>query len=189
MAADADDADREDGFRTPCGSPLKPTVAAMALSSPRSFDAGGQASQEAFPLSPAKSPFTPSRTRPRSGGTASVDSAVSLRERDGGFWSYLQSMIKGADGGLFGLARQESGEIEGGEAGAAAPPPLLAQLQRSSSSSLSTSATQTGTHCQMCGEGFGFLRRPHRCRRCQGAFCLSCSRHYVVLPGAAEVLG
>lgn len=171
MAAAADDADKEDGFRTPCRS-------SMALSSPRSFDAGGQPSQEAFPLSPA-------RTRPRSGSTASVDSAVSLRERDGGFWSYLQSMIKGADGGLFGLARQE----EGGEAGAAAPPPLLAQLQRSSSSSLSASATQTATHCQMCGEGFGFLRLPHRCRRCQGAFCLSCSRHYVVLPGAAEVLG
>lgn len=176
----------EDGFRTPCSSPCK-SLAAVALSSPRSFDADGHLSQEAFPLSPAKSPFASSRARPRSGSTASVDSAVSLRERERGFWAYLQSMIKGGDGGVLALARQESGEAEGGEAGAPAPPPLLTQLQRSSS--LSASATQAATHCAMCGEGFGFLRRPHRCRRCQGAFCLSCSRHYVILPGAAEVLG
>lgn len=37
--------------------------------------------------------------------------------------------------------------------------------------------------CGICDEEFGLFRRSHRCRMCQGTYCLPCSRHHVTLQG------
>jgi hypothetical protein len=37
--------------------------------------------------------------------------------------------------------------------------------------------------CKLCGNRFGYFRRSHRCRACEGSFCLPCSRHHVELNG------
>lgn len=172
-----------EGFHTPYKQ--RRFVPASPLLPPHHEEA-----KEAFALS---SPSTrPQGNRSRSGSVASLDSAVSVRDRDRGFWSYIQSMMlgqKGSDGG---------GDMH-------EPLPLLATQRSSSSSSFSFSSSlsvsssfslppapaerEKPAQCQMCGEAFGLFRRPHRCRRCQGPFCLACSRHYIILPGAAELLG
>jgi hypothetical protein len=200
--------DEDSGFSTPCSSPRKqPSTllpAATSFASPRPSPSSAHTpghndddrkaraeEEEAFTLSfssptsrsAAAATTAPLRPRPRSESTASVDSTISLRDRDRGFWTYLQNALLGAAG------------VGGG--GQEPQPPSLSAAQRSSSSSLSSSAGGGGdererpkpTACHMCGEGFGLFRRAHRCRRCGGAFCLPCSRHFVILPGAAEVLG